>query len=113
MMHEMSIAMNIVDIAVQTAQKNGAHKINSITVEIGALSGVVPEALEFCFEAATKETMAEGCRLEIVYLKAQAECSGCGFKFETDQFLNLCPQCGEQVFAAGGQQLQVKAINVD
>ncbi len=112
-MHEMSIATNIVEIAVQTARENQAQKINSITVEIGALSGVVPEALEFCFEAATKNTPAEGSKLEIVYLKAQAQCASCGFTFETDQFLNICPQCGEQVFASGGRQLQVKAINVD
>ncbi len=112
-MHEMSIAVNIVEIAVQTARQNQAKKINSITVEIGALSGVVPEALTFCFEAATKNTPAEGSKLEIVYLKAQAECTKCGFVFETDQFLNICPKCGEQVFASGGRQLQVKAINVD
>ena len=62
-MHEMSIAMNIVDIAVQTAKANKAKKINSISVEIGALSGVVPEALEFCFEAATQNTMAQGSQL--------------------------------------------------
>jgi len=112
-MHEMSIAMNIVDIAVQTARQNGAKKINAITVEIGALAGVVPEALEFCFEAATRDTMAQGSKLEVIYLKAEAECSECGAKFETDQFLNICPKCGQQVFARGGKQLQVKSINVD
>jgi len=112
-MHEMSIAMNIVDIAVQTAKANKAKKINSISVEVGALSGVVPEALEFCFEAATQNTMAQGSQLEIIFLKAEAHCQKCGTKFETDQFLNICPSCGEQVFASGGRKLQVKAINVD
>ncbi len=112
-MHEMSIAMNIVEIAVQSAKQHGAQKINSITVEIGALSGVVPEALEFCFEAATKDTPAEGSKLEIIYLKAEAHCPHCGIHFETDQFLNICPNCGQQVFAQGAHQLQVKTINVD
>jgi len=112
-MHEMSIAVSIVDIAVKTAQEAEAQKINAITVELGALAGVVPEALEFCFEAACKETIAEGAKLELIHLPALAKCTSCGFEFETDQFLNVCPECKAQVLAAGGQELQVKSINVD
>ncbi len=112
-MHEMTIAVNIVDIAVQTAQAANAKKINKITVEVGALSGVVPESLEFCFGEACKGTMAEQAELELIRIPASAHCTSCGFTFETDQFLNICPKCGREVLASGGQELQVKRINVD
>ncbi len=112
-MHEMTIAVNIVDIAVQTAQKAQAQKINKITVEVGALSGVVPESLEFCFGEACKGTMAENAELELIRIPAKAQCMSCGFRFETNQFLNICPKCGAEALASGGQELQVKAINVD
>ncbi|MBL6985282.1 MAG: hydrogenase maturation nickel metallochaperone HypA, partial [Candidatus Thioglobus sp.] len=43
--------MNIVDIACKTAQQNGAHKIQSIEVEVGKLAGVLEDSLAFCFQA--------------------------------------------------------------
>jgi len=113
-MHEMSIAVNIIEIAEETARKEGAHKINSITLEIGALSGVVKDALEFCFESACKGTMAENAELELELIPAQAICESCGYPFKADQLLPLCPQCGELVFQmSGGKELKVKSINVD
>ncbi len=112
-MHEMTIAVNIVDIALQTARAADAQKINTVTVEVGALSGVEPEALEFCFSEACRGTAAQNAKLELILIPAKAHCSHCGNTFETNHFLNLCPQCGQEVIASGGQELKVKTINVD
>jgi hydrogenase nickel incorporation protein HypA/HybF len=110
----MSIAMSIVDIARETAEKNRAKVINRIEVEIGALAGVVPEALTFGFEAVTKNTPAENAELVVRYVPAEAVCESCGFRFETKELIPQCPECGEMVFTvSGGRELRVTSINVD
>ena len=113
-MHEMSIAMNLVDLAVQTAQQNDANKINSMIMELGSLAGVVQEALEFCFESACKGTIAEGARLEIITLQGEAKCENCGHQFKCNQVALPCPKCDEYVFnIQGGRELKLKSVNVD
>jgi hydrogenase nickel incorporation protein HypA/HybF len=113
-MHEMSIALNIVDLSVETARQNKAEKINAIVLELGELAGVVEESLQFCFESACKGTMAEGARLEIIKLAAKAQCEHCGHEFNADQPIMHCPQCGALTFPiSGGRELRIKSINVD
>lgn len=113
-MHEMSIAVNIVKIARESALKEGAKKINSIEIELGKLAGVVEDALLFCYDSACAGTIAEGSKLDIISIPGQATCDSCNFQFEADQILPLCPQCSEQVWMInGGKELRVKSINVD
>ena len=113
-MHEMSIAMNLVDLAIKTAKQNEAIKINSMILELGSLAGVVREALEFCFESACKGTMADGARLEIITIQGDATCSNCGHQFKCDQVAVPCPKCNEYVFnIQGGRELKLKSVNVD
>ena len=110
----MSIAMNLVDLAVQTAQKNDANKINFMILELGSLAGVVQEALEFCYESACKGTIAEGSRLEIITLQGEAKCENCGHQFKCNQAALPCPKCNEYVFnIQGGRELKLKSVNVD
>ena len=113
-MHEMSLAVSIVNIAVQTAEKNQAKKINAISVEVGALAGVMRDALEFCFTEAVKNTMAENASLEYIHIPASATCEHCGQQFETDERASQCPECSNMVFQlSGGTEFRVKNINVD
>ena len=113
-MHEMSIAINLVDLSVQTAQQNKAEKINSMVLELGTMAGVEREALEFCFESACKGTIAEGSKLEILTIRGTGLCENCGNQFECDQIADPCPKCGKNVFnIQGGKELKLKSINVD
>ena len=61
-MHELSLTRSIVAIVCQTAGRRRVHKV---TLEIGRLSCVTPEAIEFCFDAVAQGTLAEGARLDI------------------------------------------------
>jgi len=113
-MHEMSIAMNVVEIATETAVQNKAKKINRIELDVGALSGIVADALEFCFESACKGTMAENAELHLNIIQAEAKCESCGHEFKTREMVSQCAKCKEMVFCInGGKELRVKAINVD
>ncbi len=59
-MHELSIMQSALSLALDQARQAGAARVHTIRLRIGALSGVVPDALEFAFEALTPGTMAEG-----------------------------------------------------
>jgi hydrogenase nickel incorporation protein HypA/HybF len=63
-MHELSIAASIVEIASEEASRRGC-RVEAVHLRLGALSGVVREALEFSWELACGETPVAGARLEI------------------------------------------------
>jgi len=113
-MHEMSIAINIVDIAVDTARKSSAKKINEIVVDIGRLAGIIPDSLLFCYDSACKDTIAEGSQLKLNIIQAKAVCDSCGHEFDADSPVPLCPKCENLVLqVSGGRELKIKSINVD
>ena len=64
-MHELSIMQSALSLALDQARQAGAARVHTIRLRIGALSGVVPDALEFAFEALTPGTLAEGAQLAI------------------------------------------------
>ncbi len=94
-MHEFSLVMSMLDLAEEAARADGAERIEAIHVEIGALAGVVPEALEFAFGGAREGTMAANARLEVTYLPAIAYCAACKSEFELDNRFGIamCPVC--------------------
>ena len=64
-MHELSIAVNIVDIACEEAERQGDSRVDAVYLNLGALSGVVKEALLFSWELACEGTRIAGARLAI------------------------------------------------
>jgi hydrogenase nickel incorporation protein HypA/HybF len=113
-MHEMSIAMNIIELASEAAQKEEACCINSIELEIGTLAGVMIESLEFCFEAAARHTLAEGADLKIVSIPAKGRCFDCEKIATLTSLTSQCPDCGASLLhITGGKELKIKAITVD
>ncbi len=64
-MHELSIAMSILDMAEEEAEKYGGVAVQAIHIKIGALSGVVPQALMAAYELAREQTPLENCRLVV------------------------------------------------
>jgi hydrogenase nickel incorporation protein HypA/HybF len=64
-MHELSIALALVELASEEAQRLGAARVNALFVRLGARSGVVAEALQFSFDLAAEGTIADGARLEL------------------------------------------------
>lgn len=113
-MHEMSLAINIVELVSAKAQEAGGQKITSVELEAGKLSGVMAEALAFCFEAAARNTPAEGARLVVHEVEGRGNCLGCGHAFALDSLLAQCPQCGGYaVETMQGRELKVVSLTVD
>jgi len=112
--HEVGITQSILEIAVDHARQAGAAKITALTVEIGALSGVIPEAVEFCFEAVAKESMAEGATLTIVRIPGQGRCLDCGQTLEMDTYTFSCPHCESfNIERLQGDELRLTEVEID
>ena len=93
-MHELGLAIDIVDLASEEAAKLGAVHITGVRLKIGALAGVVREALLFSFDAATIGTPLEGARLHIEDVPATVWCPSCDAERElVDAAIRRCPQC--------------------
>lgn len=113
-MHEMSLAVSIVELVSGKAQAVGARKVTVIELEVGRLSGLLADALAFCFEAAARNTPAEGAELLIRELDGRGNCPACSHSFLVDSLLAQCPQCGGYaVDILQGRELKVVSFTVD
>src|SRR5579862_2270846 len=76
-MHELSIAMGIVEAATEEAQKRGVQ-VSAVHLRLGALSGVVKDALLFSYEVACQDTPLAGSRLVVEDVPVAVSCPQCG-----------------------------------
>jgi hydrogenase nickel incorporation protein HypA/HybF len=110
-MHELAITQSIVAICLENA---AGRKVLSVEIEVGELSGVVPEALEFCFEACSSGTLLENARLEIIKTAGEGRCIGCSEIFGRDSLFAPCPVCGGYMIEQlRGEELRIRELEVD
>ncbi len=108
-MHELGITRNIVAIVAEHA--HGAQVLR-IKVEIGKLSAVMPDAIRFCFDVASRGTVTEGAALEIVEVAARARCRACASEFELDQPYGRCACGSGDLEWVSGMELKIKEMEV-
>jgi len=112
-MHELGLMQNIVDTIQEYAYGNSVKKVLKVILEVGTISGVVPEALEFCFEVCTKETVLEEAQLEIRRLPAMGRCKKCEKTFDLVGNNFSCPVCeGADWEMISGRELIIKGLEV-
>jgi len=108
-MHELSITQSIVEACLAEA---GVARVARVTVEIGCLCGVMPDAVRFCYDVCTEGTALEGSRLDIVTVPGHAQCRDCGAGAAVDDWLALCA-CGSANLAmSGGDDLRIKTMEI-
>lgn len=92
-MHELSIAGNIVDTVRRETSDRGLSRIEAITIRIGRMTDVNPDALTFGFEVITRDTELAGTKLIIELVPIAAKCKRCGREFEVPEYSFICPDC--------------------
>jgi hydrogenase nickel incorporation protein HypA/HybF len=113
-MHEMSLAESVLQIIEDTAHRERFSKVKAVWLEIGALAGVEPEAMRFCFDAVVRESLADGARLEIVSAPGAAWCMPCSRVVAIATRGDACPMCGSyQLQVTGGADLRVRELEVE
>lgn len=113
-MHELSIAMSIIEGASQEALSRGGAQVHAVHLQLGALSGVVKDALLFSYELACQGTMLEGSQLVIEELPVVAYCPNCEVEKTLDSIQRFCcPTCGTLTpEVLSGKQLELVAIEI-
>jgi hydrogenase nickel incorporation protein HypA/HybF len=113
-MHELSIALSIVDLVTAEALSHGAATVSRVEVGLGSHSGVVPEALEFAMAEAVKNTLLEHARIDYRLIEAGSMCHDCGLSFVPDDVYAPCPQCGNPMpELVRGKELIVNSIDIE
>jgi hydrogenase nickel incorporation protein HypA/HybF len=114
-MHELSVTQSILDIALRHAERANAHRILGINLVIGDLTGFVDNSIQFYFDFLSKETLAQGARLNFERIAPRARCHACGAEYAPpDSRLWTCPECealGGEVIA--GREFSVASIEVE
>ncbi len=113
-MHEVAIMEQAVSLAIEAANKAGATRIASIRLRIGELAGVVPEALEFAFEAVTRGTIAEGGKMSWENVPVRCWCPTCEAEFHPEGSIFECPTCGlPSADIRAGRELHLVDVEVE
>jgi len=113
-MHEMSLAEGIVQLVEDAARADGCTRVKAVWLEIGQLAAVEKEALRFCFDAVTRDGIAEGARLEIIETAGQGWCMKCEANVVVTALYEACPICGSyQIEVTGGNEMRVKEFEVE
>ena len=114
-MHEVSIALSLLDIVGKKCREAGYHSIDSVKVRVGKASGILPDAFSFAFDVAKKDTLARDAKFMIEWIPLGGLCNGCGHEFEMDdRYILECPKCASPSFKINkGYELEVVEMEVN
>lgn len=109
-MHELSLVEEIIRISTAAAQ---GRPVRRITLKIGALSCVMPEALQFCFDSGKEGTVLAAAQLQIERIPGEAECHACGQRYALEELYQPCP-CGScERSVLQGQEILIQTLEYD
>ncbi len=113
-MHEMSIALSIIEAIEAKAAGEGPGRVSEVELLVGRLAGIETESLSFCFEAAAKGTIAEGARLAIEEPQGVGLCSECATSFPVSFYYAECPACRSlRVQIVSGEEFKIKSFTIE
>lgn len=114
-MHEMSYIMRLVQMAADTASMNNARSVESVSIQVGEMTGLIPEYLERYYPKAVEGTILEGSKLNIEYLPVLVRCRTCKCEYHPDRTNEyLCPSChnsGSDLLT--GREFLIKNMVID
>ncbi len=112
-MHELSIALSIVEGAEEEASRQGGGHVCSVHLKLGPLSGVVKEALLFSYDLACEGTSLEGSNLIIEDIPVRLDCERCGRERDAVSIQCLqCAECGLPGRVVSGTELEMFALEI-
>ncbi len=113
-MHELGVTFYIIRDVKEVAKENNVSKVAEVTIELGEVSGVIPEYLTDCWEwACKKEPIMVGCKLNIETMEAITFCEDCRQEYSTLKYAKICPHCGSgNTYLLRGRDVSIKDITV-
>jgi hydrogenase nickel incorporation protein HypA/HybF len=113
-MHEVSIALSLIDVVSDECRKGGYSRVELIHVRIGRASGVMPDALIFAFDAIKGDSVAGGASLGIEEVPVGGLCADCNGSFTVEEeYVLSCPLCGGSSFRiTAGREMDIVDMEV-
>lgn len=126
-MHELSVTQALFDLATQEAESADADRILSLKIQVGILTGIVPDSVRFYWEMIAKDSIAEKAALHFEREYPGAHCQNCGhvqpLRVEEGdiqeawmaEYMNMtCESCGARDFRLeGGRALRLLSMEVE
>lgn len=113
-MHEMSLAEGILQLLEEQATVQDFRRVKQVWLRIGALSGVDTDALAFCLEVVSRDSLADGAQFHFVSEPGRGWCLLCSKEITLQQRYDGCPDCGRfQIQVTGGDSMQVGELEVE
>ena len=113
-MHELSIALNLVELVEEEARKAGCSKVYSVEVALGLLSGVDPEALAFSITLAKENTILGDAAINLHTVEGNGRCRMCNNVFPVNAFYSICPVCSSNaVEIVAGDDLKLISLQAE
>jgi len=114
-MHELGVVFHVIESVEEIAKENAVTHVNSVTLEIGKVSGVVPALLQDCWNwAVNKHEMMTDCKLLIEDIEAITHCENCDENYDTISFGKTCPHCQSgRTYLIQGNEFNIKEIEVN
>lgn len=114
-MHEMALVESILEILEQQASLHGAKKVVRVNLEFGALTGVMPAAIDFAFEVLSKGTVADGAEVNIRIVPVKIYCFDCAKEIVLENYDAFCPVCSSAAveIIEGRNEMRIESLEVD
>lgn len=111
----MSYIVNMIDIALNELKDRPDAVPKRLVIEVGQMTGVLPEYLHKYFPIAAKGTRLSGASLEIISVPVEVQCSHCSASYHPEKSHRyLCPVCGEKAAKLlHGRECKVKSLEVE
>lgn len=111
-MHELGIVFHAIKSVERIGEENALTRVASVTLELGEVSGVVPQELMSCWSWAVKKSpLLDGAALRLETIPAVTFCEGCGRDYPTVAHGRICPHCGsEKTWLRQGSEIGIKEI---
>jgi hydrogenase nickel incorporation protein HypA/HybF len=113
-MHEMGIAMQIVEIATASIPDDVKNsRVQRVNLKVGKLAAVVPESLRFCFEIVAQDTPLSGAELVIEEIPVVARCNSCDAEWTIEGPVFSCQKCNSgDIELLSGRELDIHSIEI-
>jgi hydrogenase nickel incorporation protein HypA/HybF len=108
-MHELALTRSIVGIVADNA---GKRRVRRVAVEVGDLSGVMADAIAFCFDICAKDTVVEGATLDLRRIAGRGFCEACGTEMQISSLFQPCTCGSRRLKCIAGEELNVKEMEL-
>jgi hydrogenase nickel incorporation protein HypA/HybF len=126
-MHEFSIMTGVIEAVLkeierlETEEGQEIEQVNEVFLEIGELTFLGADQLQFCYSVLSEKNRLKGSKLTISTVPAEVRCDHCEYEgkieyyseFHLETPILACPKCKETVTITKGRECAVRSVNLE